>query len=125
MCNLHWMSVREIEFSPDQAEAFDTISALLKAAGVDLDEDLLFPPKESRTFMAALVGKAGSGKTRLLAELYKALNHAGVELILGDYEPRKKRDKRSLAILAPTNKAASVLRMQGVPAIHACLRSRI
>ena len=58
-----------------------------------------------------------------MAELYKALHRAGVELILGDYEPRKKREKRSLAILAPTNKAASVLRMQGVPAttIHRIL----
>lgn len=117
------MVVSAIDFSPDQAEAFDTISALLKAAGVDLEEDMLFHPPERRTFIAALVGKAGSGKTRLLAELYKALHQVGVELILGDYESHKKRDKRSLAILAPTNKAASVLRMQGVPAttIHRVL----
>ena len=117
------MSVCEIEFSPDQAEAFDTISALLKSAGVDLDQDMFSHPIESHMSIAALVGKAGSGKTRLLAELYKALHNAGVELILGDYEPRKKREKRSLAILAPTNKAASVLRMQGVPAttIHRIL----
>ena len=117
------MVVSEIEFSPDQAEAFDTIIALLKSAGIYLEGDMLLPPSEGRTSIAALVGKAGSGKTRLLAELYKALQHAGVELILGDYEPRKKRIKRSLAILAPTNKAASVLRMQGVPAttIHRIL----
>ena len=110
------MSVSEIEFSPDQAEAFDIISALLKSAGVDLDEEMLSCRKGDGTSMVALVGKAGSGKSRLLVELYKALQNAGVELILGDYEPRKKREKRSLAILAPTNKAASVLRMQGVPA---------
>ena len=117
------MSFSEIELSPDQAEAFDKISALMKSVGVDLEEDMLFPAKERGTSIAALVGKAGSGKTRLLAELYKALHRAGVELILGDYEPRKKREKRSLAILAPTNKAASVLRMQGVPAttIHRIL----
>ena len=51
-----------IEFSSDQAEAFDTISALLKSAGIDLEEDMLFHPAERRTSMAALVGKAGSGK---------------------------------------------------------------
>ena len=123
MCSLRKMSVREIEFSPDQAEAFDRISAVLKSAGVDLEGDVLFPKTASRASMTALVGKAGSGKTRLLAELYKVLDNVGLELIVGDYEPRKKREKRSLAILAPTNKAASVLRMQGVPAttIHRIL----
>ncbi|MCP3878447.1 MAG: AAA family ATPase, partial [Sulfitobacter sp.] len=70
----------------------------------------------------AVTGKAGSGKTLLLAELYKALENAGVDIVSGDYE-RKKKDKRTLAILAPTNKAASVLRLRGVPAttIHRIL----
>jgi exodeoxyribonuclease-5 len=71
----------------------------------------------------AVIGKAGSGKTLLLAELYKALEQAGVEVVSGDYESRKSSEKRTLAILAPTNKAASVLRMRGVPAttIHRIL----
>ncbi|ABG31267.1 conserved hypothetical protein [Roseobacter denitrificans OCh 114] len=71
----------------------------------------------------AITGKAGSGKTLLLAELYKAIQEAGVDVVSGDYEPRKKRDRRTLAILAPTNKAASVLRLRGVPAttIHRIL----
>ena len=71
----------------------------------------------------AITGKAGSGKTLLLAELYKALEDAGVEVVSGDYESRKRKDKRTLAILAPTNKAASVLRLRGVPAttIHRIL----
>lgn len=71
----------------------------------------------------AVTGKAGSGKTLLLAELYRALEGAGVEIVSGDYESRKKREKRTLAILAPTNKAASVLRLRGVPAttIHRIL----
>ena len=48
---------------------------------------------------------------------------AGVDIVSGDYESRKKREKRTLAILAPTNKAASVLRLRGVPAttIHRIL----
>ncbi len=71
----------------------------------------------------AVIGKAGSGKTLLLAELYKSLEGAGVQIVSGDYESRRARERRSLAILAPTNKAASVLRLRGVPAttIHRIL----
>jgi exodeoxyribonuclease-5 len=51
-----------------------------------------------------------------------ALREAGLDLVSGDYE-RKRRDRRTLAVLAPTNKAASVLRSRGVPAttIHRIL----
>ena len=96
---------------------------MLRSAGSDLDDALLMPPKSNATSVMAITGKAGSGKTLLLAELYKALEAAGVEIVSGDYESRKKRDKRTLAILAPTNKAASVLRFRGVPAttIHRIL----
>ncbi|AAV93691.1 helicase, ATP-dependent, putative [Ruegeria pomeroyi DSS-3] len=71
----------------------------------------------------AVIGKAGSGKTLLLAELCKALTTAGVQVVSGDYEGRKSKDRRTLAVLAPTNKAASVLRLRGVPAttIHRIL----
>jgi exodeoxyribonuclease-5 len=59
----------------------------------------------------------------LLAELHKALEAADVDTITGDFEPRRRKDKRTVAILAPTNKAASVLRNRGVPAttIHRIL----
>ncbi len=59
----------------------------------------------------------------LLAGLTRALVEAGVSIVSGEYEPRRKRDARSLAVLAPTNKAASVLRNRGVPAttIHRIL----
>ncbi|MDE4190496.1 ATP-dependent DNA helicase [Phaeobacter gallaeciensis] len=111
-----------IQFSDDQAAAFDSVTALLHQAGVDLDDGLLHPPRGDAGVMA-VIGKAGSGKTLLLAELYKALEDAGVEVVSGDYESRKKGGKRTLAILAPTNKAASVLRLRGVPAttIHRIL----
>ncbi|GAA6182421.1 MULTISPECIES: ATP-dependent DNA helicase [unclassified Shimia] len=110
------MSSTSVTFSHDQAEAFDNISSLLKGLGVDLDEGVLTPATEGKQAIAAVTGKAGSGKTLLLAEMVKALEGAGVDIVSGDYEGKRKKDHRTLAILAPTNKAASVLRMRGVPA---------
>lgn len=117
------MTLPAVTFSDDQAEAFDSLSAMLRQSGIDLDDSLLMPPRDSTSSVMAVMGKAGSGKTLLLAHLYNALAEAGVEVISGDYESRRRRDKRTLAILAPTNKAASVLRMRGVPAttIHRIL----
>ena len=117
------MTLPAVTFSDDQAEAFDSLSAMLRQSGIDLDDSLLMPPRDSTSSVMAVMGKAGSGKTLLLAHLYNALAEAAVEVISGDYESRRRRDKRTLAILAPTNKAASVLRMRGVPAttIHRIL----
>ncbi|WP_204113545.1 ATP-dependent DNA helicase [Shimia biformata] len=110
------MDTTALTLSHDQAEAYDRITEILKGVGVDLDEGLLNPPREGKESVAAVIGKAGSGKTLLLAELVKALNGAGVDIVSGDYEGRKRKDRRTLAVLAPTNKAAFVLRMRGVPA---------
>ncbi|MDA5095255.1 AAA family ATPase [Aliiroseovarius sp. KMU-50] len=112
-----------ITFSEDQAEAHDRVAEMLRGAGVNLDDALLTPMSDGKAQVFAVMGKAGSGKTMLLAELYKALEAAGVDIVSGDYESKKKKDRRTLAILAPTNKAASVLRMRGVPAttIHRIL----
>ncbi|MEO0389460.1 MAG: AAA family ATPase [Pseudomonadota bacterium] len=117
------MPTPALQLSDDQATAYDTVSDALRGAGIDLDESLLMPPTGKATGALAVTGKAGSGKTLLLAELYKALEAAGVDVISGDYESRKRKEKRTLAILAPTNKAASVLRLRGVPAttIHRIL----
>ena len=117
------MSLTDFQFSSDQADAYGRVTQLLKSAGIDLNNDLMLPEKDKKSSLLALVGKAGSGKTLLLTKLYEALSKAGVDIILGDYEGKRRRDKRSLAILAPTNKAASVLRMRGVPAttIHRIL----
>ncbi len=117
------MTSTSLTFSDDQATAFDAIAELLRGVGVDIEDSLLTPPRDSGAGVTAVIGKAGSGKTLLLAELYRALEGAGVEIVSGDYEGRRRRDRRSLAILAPTNKAASVLRMRGVPAttIHRIL----
>ena len=117
------MSSQALQFSHDQADAYDQIAEVLRTMGVDLDDSLLTPPRDGKSRVLAVVGKAGSGKTLLLSELYKALEAAGVETVSGDYEGRKRKDRRTLAILAPTNKAASVLRNRGVPAttIHRIL----
>ena len=112
-----------ITYSDDQASAWDSVAEMLRSAGVDLGDSLLMPSPGGADQVMAVTGKAGSGKTLLLAELYKALEEAGVEVVSGDYESRRRKDKRTLAILAPTNKAASVLRLRGVPAttIHRIL----
>lgn len=117
------MSEQVLAYSPDQAEAYDRITETLHGAGVDLEESRFGDPGESASFVMAVVGKAGSGKTLLLTNLYHALEDAGISIVSGDYETRKRRDRRSLAVLAPTNKAASVLRLRGVPAttIHRIL----
>jgi exodeoxyribonuclease-5 len=114
----------ELTYSDDQAAAHDAVSEMLQSAGISMDDALLMPPKGDKPQVMAITGKAGSGKTLLLAELYRTLEEAGVEIVSGDYESKKKgKDKRTLAILAPTNKAASVLRLRGVPAttIHRIL----
>ncbi len=117
------MQASPITYSDDQAEAHDLVAELLRGAGVDLEAGALTPMAEGKARVLAIVGKAGSGKTLLLSELYKALEEIGVEVVSGDWEGRARKDRRTLAILAPTNKAASVLRAHGVPAttIHRIL----
>jgi exodeoxyribonuclease-5 len=117
------MTETALTYSDDQAEAHDRIADALRTAGVDLDQALTQPARDGKTSVMAVIGKAGSGKTLLLAALYRALEEAGVDIVSGDYEGKKRKDRRTLAILAPTNKAASVLRMRGVPAttIHRIL----
>ncbi len=126
------MEVPVFQFSDDQAEAFERVSALLRGAGVHLEDGTTAPPPGDNARrgegdgMLAIVGRAGSGKTMLLSRLCKAMEACGVDVISGDYE-RRRKDRRTLAVLAPTNKAASVLRRQGVPAttIHRILYSPV
>ncbi|RMF35441.1 MAG: ATPase [Alphaproteobacteria bacterium] len=114
-----------MDLSEDQRAAFETVADRLMAAGIDLLEGRVLPEAEPHagTGALAITGRAGSGKTRLLAALVAALSAAGVDTVTADWEGRKKRDRRSFAVLAPTNKAAAVLRAQGVPAttIHRIL----
>lgn len=113
-----------MEFSSDQAEAYDSVAATLGRAGIDLAKELAGPPPGGDGCdVFAVTGKAGSGKTMLLARLVADLKAAGVAMITPDYEGRRGPQARSLAVLAPTNKAASVLRQRGVAAttIHRIL----
>ena len=87
------MTETALTYSPDQAEAHDRIAEALRGVGVDLDEGTLSPPREGAQTALAVIGKAGSGKTLLLAAVYRALREAGVEIVSGDYEGRKRRDQ--------------------------------
>ncbi|SIO40772.1 exodeoxyribonuclease-5 [Rhodovulum sp. ES.010] len=110
------MTLPAVTYSEDQAEAHDRVAEMLRAVGVDIDGGRLSPRADGKEALLAVTGKAGSGKTLLLSRLVAALVEAGVETVSGDYEGRRRRDRRTLAVLAPTNKAASVLRQRGVPA---------
>ncbi len=105
------------DFSEDQAAAWDAIAARLAAHGIELAAGTTTPRSERSGDgeVIAVTGKAGSGKTVLLARLAARLKEIGLMAIRPDYEPRR-RTRRSFAVLAPTNKAASVLRGHGVPA---------
>ncbi|MFT4784690.1 MAG: exodeoxyribonuclease-5 [Paracoccaceae bacterium] len=117
------MKLPTLQFSDDQAEAYDRVSQVLASVGVDLTNEALTPQHDDKTNVLAVIGKAGSGKTLLLAHLAASLEKIGVDIVSGDWEGRRRKDRRTLAILAPTNKAASVLRNRGVPAttIHRIL----
>ncbi len=117
------MALPAVQFSEDQAEAYDRVAEMLRSAGVDIESGALTPEAKGKGAVLAMIGKAGSGKTMLLARLADALSEAGVDTISGDWEGKRRKDRRTLAILAPTNKAASVLRNRGVPAttIHRIL----
>ncbi len=112
-----------LTFSEDQLAAQKAAAAHLLKSGIDLETGKTTPQSSSGSRVLAVLGKAGSGKTVLLSELAKSLETAGVSVLSGDYEPKTSVDRRSLAILAPTNKAASVLRARGIQAttIHRIL----
>jgi exodeoxyribonuclease-5 len=112
-----------MELSEDQERTWARIEATLQASGVDLAGAALRPEGGGPQPTLAVLGRAGSGKTLLLGALVKALAAAGVETVSTEYESRRHRTRRTVAVLAPTNKAASVLRARGVPAttIHRIL----
>lgn len=110
-----------MELSADQTRARARILAALAQAGVDLDLGTV-NPDGAKSERIAVLGKAGSGKTLLLSEIVKGLMALGVKPVTGDFESRNTK-ARTFSVLAPTNKAAGVLRGRGVPAttIHRVL----
>ena len=106
-----------VAFSADQVAAWEAIEARLAAAGIGLSGEGPGPaPASGTSEIVAVTGKAGSGKTVLLAKLAESLAGAGLVTVTPDWESTRYRRERSVAILAPTNKAASVLRAKGVAA---------
>jgi len=112
-----------IDFSSDQADAYDIIKNILLETGVDLDRNIVVQTKLDHRRIIAIIGRAGSGKTMLLAKLVNSVNKSGVKVASQEYFREKNLDFRTLSILAPTNKAASILRNKNVPAttIHRAL----
>ena len=45
--------------SPDQAEAWDALAALLEDAGIDLISEEIAPPQPGKGRVMAVIGKAG------------------------------------------------------------------
>lgn len=66
--------------------------------------------------VTAVLGRAGTGKTVLLAKAVGTLQELGYDLIHPEFVYTSKRTAHTACFLAPTNKAASVLRHRGVPA---------
>ena len=117
-------NINFVEYSPDQIHANVIVTELLLKVGIDLKEKkLLKETFEKKNTLISIIGRAGSGKTLLLSDLVKSVRDSGVSVISADYYRAVDSESRSLSILAPTNKAASVLRNNGVPAttIHRIL----
>ena len=112
-----------VVYSADQSAALEQVQEILLNAGVDLNSKTSSQINENSKSLIAVIGRAGSGKTMLLTDLVARVKESGVRLILPDYFKVDKENRRTLSILAPTNKAASVLRNRGVPAttIHRVL----
>ena len=73
------MQTQSLTLSDDQADAIDRVSEALLGHGIDLAEGTTLPMAEGKASVLAVVGKAGSGKTMLLAELYRGLKAAGID----------------------------------------------
>ena len=117
------MEMATITFSKDQAQAFDRVARTLQEAGIDLQTKTIAPAPRRTTRVLAVTGRAGSGKTLLLARLVRTVQDLGVPVLSGDHDRPQSPKRRTLAVLAPTNKAAAVLRGHGVAAttIHRIL----
>jgi len=110
------MTLTGTQFSKDQAEAYDRIVEWLREAGVDVRRGRLKRARKRGRSAVAVLGRAGSGKTMLLSRVFRDLDGAGVRPVTGDGQNDSQKNRRTLSILPPTNKAASVLRSGGVPA---------
>lgn len=100
----------------DQSEVEDAIGRVLKSIGIDIEREVSVRKRARPSQPVVLVlGKAGSGKTHVLAKLAKALERSGVQRA-EEEEDLKDSKKLTFAVVSPTNKAATVLRRRGVEA---------
>ncbi len=117
------------DFSDDQRDALALVAEALETAGVDLAAETADTVEQDGPGrIVAVLGKAGSGKTHLLAWLVGRLISAGAKQVAHEWEGRRsKRPRVTFAVVAPTNKAASVLRTRGVAAttIHRIIYSPV
>ena len=116
-----------MELSFDQRDCLSKLKTFLNLSGLDLEVDeknRLNKIDFSENVMAVL-GHAGSGKTELLRLIVEALEASNINSANIDYETKLKEGIRCYAVLAPTNKAVSVLKTLEVQAttLHRVLYS--
>ena len=92
-----------IDYSSDQIQAYDTIKNSLLESGVDISLNTAIKKKPHDNKIIAIIGKAGSGKTMLLADLVEAVKKSGVIVNSAEYFRAISEESRTLSILAPTN----------------------
>ena len=116
-----------MELSFDQRDCLSKLKTFLNLSGLDLEVDeknRLNKIDFSENVMAVL-GHAGSGKTELLRLIVEELEASNINSANIDYETKLKDGVRCYAVLAPTNKAVSVLKNLDVHAttLHRVLYS--
>jgi exodeoxyribonuclease-5 len=83
----HWlnkgMSQTPISYSEDQAQAYDTISEILRSAGVDLANGIVTPPREGKDNIAAVIGKAGIWQNLAFGPAVSCVERCGAEHRVG------------------------------------------
>ncbi len=116
-----------MELSLDQQECLSKLIAFLNGSGLNLKStsDKSLQKLQFEENLLAVLGFAGSGKTELLKYLVTILEKNGISSANIDYEAKLKEGTRCYAILAPTNKAVSVLKALGLKAttLHKVLYS--
>lgn len=104
------------EVVDDQLKIEQSITDALKVIGIDLEKGAARRKRGRIEQPVILVqGKAGTGKTHLLARLSTKLIAAGVERADEDDDGSSSKVLR-FSVISPTNKAATVLRRRGVEA---------
>ena len=116
-----------MELSFDQRDCLLKLKSFLNLSGLDLEvegKNELNKIDFSENVMAVL-GHAGSGKTELLRLIVEVLEGSNINSANIDYETKLKEGIRCYAVLAPTNKAVSVLKTLDVQAttLHRVLYS--